>query len=64
MLSWAIMFLVIVLIAGVLGLSGITGTATHIQHPVMAQGGTGDDAAGRFRGWSADKGRSARWRAG
>jgi uncharacterized membrane protein YtjA (UPF0391 family) len=30
MLSWSITFLIIGLIAGVLGLSGIAGTATHI----------------------------------
>lgn len=30
MLSWALLFLVVGLIAGVLGFSGIAGTATHI----------------------------------
>ncbi len=30
MLSWAVTFLVIGLIAGVLGVSGVAGTATHI----------------------------------
>ena len=30
MLSWALIFLVVGLIAGVLGFSGIAGTATHI----------------------------------
>ena len=30
MLSWAMTFLIIAIIAGVLGFSGIAGTATHI----------------------------------
>ena len=32
MLSWAITFLVVAIIAGVLGLSGVAGTATNIAY--------------------------------
>jgi len=35
MLSWAVTFLVVAIIAGVLGLSGVAGTATSIAYALF-----------------------------
>jgi uncharacterized membrane protein YtjA (UPF0391 family) len=36
MLSWAVTFLVVAIIAGVLGLSGVAGTATNIAYVFLS----------------------------
>jgi F0F1-type ATP synthase assembly protein I len=48
MLSWAITFLVVGLIAGVLGVSGVAGTARRRWNACSAQGDTPGDRSARI----------------
>ena len=54
MLNWAITFLVIALIAGVLGLSGVAGAATQIAWRRWKMVANGGELRGRERFFRSD----------